>query len=116
MSERNRRKKDSINESEDEKKKRNSSRSVEVFHNKSGSLCHTWTITDLGHYQAWKEGRTPLRSLFVLMPDGKRPTLGTQVRCGTCGDTGLDPKVLIYKGPVDKDQPRVGKSQGIMRP
>ena len=61
-----------------------------MWHKKNGEWCHSWDVED-GAYRTWKEGKGPLSSKAVLLPDGSNPRIGTQVVCGTCGSSDVVP-------------------------
>lgn len=95
-----------ISAESDNEEKKSSSRQINAYHKVGRKHCLAWIITDVGHFHAWRDGTTPLKSTFVLLPSGERPGLGTQVRCGTCGETRLNPTKMIYKqGGITLKQP-----------
>lgn len=77
--------------------KKSSLRGIRAYHKRGRSHCLAWVITDIGHFNTWRAGDSPLKSTHVKLPSGLSPIVGTQVSCGTCGETKLIPKDMIFK-------------------
>lgn len=66
---------------------------VRMWHLKEGVWCHAWDVED-STFRDWKEGKGPLSSKSVYLPNGKHPAIQTQVVCGTCGSSRVIPKEM----------------------